>query len=174
MTKRSGWYLSNFLVWELVIAVLASAGLIFGTEYFWGRDVIETFLEGSRQAVYGTIATLCGSLLGFILAGVSIILVFGRMERFKILKQSGHLRTVFIVYFQGIQWMAITTVFAVVALLWDTDESPAMIATYGLVTLVLISSLRLYRCVWVLKEITMVASLPSESGSDDDVDEKVA
>src|SRR5207249_620650 len=93
-------------------------------EMLWGRDAFVEALKGSRQQLYSTIASVAGSLLGFILTAVSIVLVLSPSPRFRILRESGQLERAYRVYFQAILWLAASTVLSFVALLLDTDRSP--------------------------------------------------
>jgi hypothetical protein len=141
---------------EFGLAVLATALIVFLIECKWGREDFRDALDQNRQALYSTSASLAGSLLGFAIAAVSIILAVGQMPRFRLLRESAQRDTVFRVYFQAILWLAVTTVWALAALVADTDATPRPVFAYGLIGLALISALRLSRCVWVLRVVTTI------------------
>ena len=115
-------------------------------------------LKGSRQALYTALASTGGSLLGFILTSVSVVMIFGQMPRFNLLRDKGRYNEAFGVYFQAIQWLAIATIWSILALLIDTDTAPKPVVTYVMLGLFILSSFRVYRCVWLLKVLVALAA----------------
>lgn len=149
--RKVNWYQSNFLLAEFLLSILIGVVFYIVSESLVGRDVMLSGLEGARSTLYGTLASLGGSLFGFILAGISIIAAFGGMGRFKILRDSGQFETIFHVYYQAIVWLAITVIWSLVGLLFDSDASPNAHVFYVLMWLVTLSALRIGRCVWLLR-----------------------
>jgi hypothetical protein len=161
LQKNSGvtdFYNRNFLWLELVIAALTAILFCVCVEFCWTRDEFAEFLKGSRQTVYASIVSLAGSLLGFVIATIPIILGFGQMNRLKIVRESGHYQQIFHIFFQAIQWLSAAIFGAIFAIMFDKDTHPRAFVTYGMVFLFLAVVVRVFRCVWVLKKITLIAT----------------
>jgi hypothetical protein len=156
------WYKRHFLFAEFAASVAMAATAVCAIELLGGRQPLMDTLRGVRASVYSTIASLAGSLLGFVLAAVSIIMIFGQMPRMKLVKDSGQYVTIFNVYFQSILWLAVATMWAVVGLLLDTDAVPRRWITYAMLWLVILVIVRMYRCVWVLQEVTKIGALKTK------------
>jgi hypothetical protein len=115
----------------------------------------ECLVEKGRGDLYDSVASVAGSLLGFVTSAVSIILVFG--QSLQVLEDSGHYTTIFDVFYQAIIWLAVTTVWSLIGLFMDTGDAVQFWALYGTIGFLLISSLRVFRCVWILKKVTTLA-----------------
>jgi hypothetical protein len=149
------WYEKNFLEIEFGIGVALGVGVALFFQCFVGTKLLTEALNLNRLYLYSTIAAICGSLLGFVITEASIIIVFGNTTQAKKLKDDGHLKTVFNINFQAINWLGVTGIWMIICLILDTDKSPRPWIFYVGVGLASISVLRIYRCVWVLKGITM-------------------
>jgi len=158
MSRIADFYHRHFLWLELLFAAAAAMAFMGFTELAWGHGCFADFLKGSRQPVYGSVASLTGSLLGFVIAAVPITLGFVQMPRLKVVRDSEAYPEVFRIFFQGIYWLSFAAVWSLVALLTDTDASPRVYVAYIMVFLFLASAVRVCRCVWVLKRITTIAT----------------
>ena len=78
----------NMLLIDFIVALALAALAILGIEKGFGRESLEKLLNQDRQALYGTVAQVSASLLGFILAAVTIILAFSDVQRLKVLRAS--------------------------------------------------------------------------------------
>src|SRR5438046_2622337 len=117
-------YERNFLMIECLVSVAITVLLVIGINRIYGEAAVMGALKGSRQALYTALASTGGSLLGFILTSVSVVMIFGQMPRFNLLRDKGRYNEAFGVYFQAIQWLAIATIWSILALLIDTDTAP--------------------------------------------------
>lgn len=152
------FYEKHMLLIELMAAIALTAIVVAIIERVIGRQAMEEMLKSDRQALYTTTAQVSASLVGFILAAVTVVLGFSQLPRLRILRQSEQYSRIFDVFFGAIKWLAVTTVWAFVALVLDTDNSPKGWVTYGLLALAAISSIRVYRCVWIMKQLTAAAT----------------
>ena len=160
MKRLSTWYEKNFSCIEFFAAVLVAAAFFAATRFHKISSAIELILNGSHQTLYATIASIGGSLLGFILTAVSIVIVFGQLPKLRILRQSQQYANVFRVFFQAVNWLAFTTIWALIGLLVDRDSAPSMPVTSIMLFLAVLSAFRVYRCIWVMRAITEIASRP--------------
>src|SRR5947207_3431345 len=124
MSRASDFYHRHFLWIELVLAAVATFAFWGGTRLVSSQDLVTNLLTGNRHALYGGIVTLTGSLLGFVIAAVPIILGFAQMPRLKVVRDSTQYPEVFRLFFQAIYWLSLAAIGALVSLLTDTDATP--------------------------------------------------
>src|SRR5262249_20667310 len=134
-----------------VCLVLAFVGIV---EWVVGRSTFACVISGNRQAIYGSIASVAGSLLGFVITAVSVVLALAQERQMRVLRDSGRIHDVFDINFQAITWLGAATVWAFVGLVADTDKNPAFWATYVMMWLSILVFFRVIRCIWILKVIT--------------------
>ena len=143
----------DFLIFEFFLSVLLTGIIVIVVYYFSLYCNIVQALDGIRASFYGTIAQIEGALLGFVIAGVSILLTMSESPAMKILKTSPYFRIIYDVFTNSAKYFAISTVTPLVAMLFDKDQAPNLYFTYLVVWCVIISILRLARCLWILNEI---------------------
>lgn len=147
------WWKIYFLKVELGIALLFTAVFIIWAQCFGGQVVIERILKENRSDIYGALAAVFGSLLGFIITAVSIILGYTTNDRLTIVRESKHYALLWEVFTAAIRILSVATIAALVGLVVDRDSSPVYIVLYINVFTTTLSSFRLARCVWVLENI---------------------
>ena len=150
-------YEQNFQTYDLFLSLLSTAVIAIVLDKYWGRDQILQLLAVNRTGIYTSIAQISGSLLGFIIATVTIILGIGEIPGMEILRTSKHFGTLFSVYFNAIRVLALTTVWALVSLVFDTQSDPKPIMTCVVLWTVILSIRYVQRCVWILKRLIMLA-----------------
>lgn len=156
MTRARKFYEKHFLPMEFILSIVVAVAFAAAFELHFGRDGLFASIDKNRANVYGAVASVCGSLLGFVISAVSVILVFGQHLQF--LKATGHYPTVFEVFFQTILWLAAATMWSFVGMVVDTAGSERIWVAYVMLWLSILVVLRVYRCVWLLKKITAVAA----------------
>ncbi|MBK9119769.1 MAG: hypothetical protein IPM18_09250 [Phycisphaerales bacterium] len=153
----------HFLGCELVTVLVLFVAFIAWAEYFGGYSHIADILKDRKGAIYGTLAAIFGSLLGFAITAESIVLGLSGHERLDIVRSSRHYPTLWRVFTATIRALAVAAAAALVALIADRDGTPAPWALYACVLGILLVIARLSRCVWVLEQVThLVATAPSE------------
>jgi hypothetical protein len=157
MTALKQYYEKHFLVLEFVASVFAACIFTLFLEFYIGRANFFSSVDENRPNLYAAVADITGSLLGFVISAVSVLLVFGSQLRF--LKDSGQLPVIFNVFFQSIIWLAIATAWAFVGLLADTTGTSRIWILYVMLWLMGLAAMRVYRCVWILKKITLLATM---------------
>src|SRR5688572_11782627 len=90
---------AHVLGYDLVIALTFSAVVVTVIELLWGRSQVIQTLNGTRQGIYGALASIAGSLLGFSIATVSIVMGFIQAPQLQILRESRHHQTLYDVFF---------------------------------------------------------------------------
>ena len=86
----SAFYGSRFLQIELLIAVLAWLVFMYWALQRGGEDLLVMILRNNRADIYGTVASICGSLFGFCITAVSVVMIASGSERLKVVRESRH------------------------------------------------------------------------------------
>jgi hypothetical protein len=147
------WWRQKFLVVEFWISILVASGLFVWWEYGDATKVLTDIVKGNRSTIYGTMASLSGSLLGFVIATQSIVLGFSGSERLKILRNSKYYEQLWKVFTSSIRVLGSTTLLWLVALFFDRETSSRPLLLICCLAVTFLALLRLARCVWVLERI---------------------
>jgi hypothetical protein len=157
-------YEKDFLRIEFVISVIIGIAIWLLVDNVVTRPSFNDFLIGTRQAIYSAVASTAGSLLGFVLATISIVMIFGESPRLGLLRTSKQYETVYSVFFQAVSWLGFATLWAFVGLVCDTDQRPHSEIALVMIFLVILVIFRVARCVWILKSITSLATSQNGAG----------
>ena len=115
-------------------------------------------LTNNHGVVYGTLASICASLLGFTITATSIVLVSASTPRLRILRNSRHYPVMWRVFRAAIRALALGTVLSLVALVVGRDRVLSDPVLFFLVFAVLLSCLRIARAIWVLENIIVIVA----------------
>ena len=158
MTLLPKWWRTYFLPTEFWLAVLGGASFVTWASLYGGGAILEDTLKGNRGAVYGSLASIFGSLLGFAITAVSIMVAFSTNDRLTVVRESKHYAVLWEVFTATIRTLGFATVVALFGLVLDRDNHPMNAMLYLTVFASVLAALRLARCVWVLENvITLVA-----------------
>ena len=152
MSNIKSFYQHHFMAVDLIVSILLAV-LIWGEHRYLGFIPLITSFSENHQILYGTLASVCGSLLGFVVTAVSIIFSLSTRRVFRVLVDSNHHQTLFTVYFNSVLFLALATIWALVGILFDTKLSPTPWITCTMLGLTVIVMFRIYRCIWILKEM---------------------
>lgn len=150
------WYKRNFLNIELVVGIVLGLGVLYWGTQMEGAACIDKVLQGNRAAVYGTLASIFGSLLGFAIAAVSIVLGFISSRKLETVRKSRYYPLLWRCFVSSIRWLGIATIASLVILVVDRDANPAFWAFYAMTTIVSVSSLRVFRAIWILESVIKI------------------
>lgn len=137
--------------------------LILTAAFIWwaircgGFELIEAVLGRNRPQVYGTLATIFGSLLGFIIVAVSVVKTTVQSERFQALRAGRAYEQLWKVYFSSIRALATATVVSLVALIFDRPGNPERWLVVAVFGLGLYAAVRLARAVWALERVVKLS-----------------
>lgn len=87
MKRALSWWAQNFLWAEFAASVVLTAAFVVWANWFDGQSVIAKTIDGNRAAVYGALASIFGSLLGFAIIAESIVLGLSGSERLAYARQ---------------------------------------------------------------------------------------
>lgn len=155
------WWRAHFLGAELVLSVVLAGAVIIWSERYGGWASVHSFLTGARSGMYAALASIYGSLFGFVIATVAVVLGFSTSDRLKPLRDSRQYLTLWRVFKSAIWTLAFATVAAVAALVLDRDASPMRLAFYLVFGTSILVAARLGRCIWVLENMIDIVTAPS-------------
>jgi len=143
----------HFLGIESGVAAVASLILL---AWVLKTNQLPAFLQGNRGAFYGTVASIEGALLGFVIATVTIVMGFSSSPQFAIVRGSPHYQTLWLVFSSAIRALGIATAATLVALLLDRDTGHNVWAMMACLGSGIWAGLRVWRVVWVLEKSVSV------------------
>ncbi len=144
----------HFMMAELVISIVLSIIILFIVlPKVLGSTSVDDWVLSIRINLYPVIASISGALLGFVITGVSIILVFSDSDKLEHIKGRKQYPTVYKVYFWTIKCLAVTTIISVFGIVISTYST---IWFYLLFISSVISTFAVYNCIWALEKITEI------------------
>jgi hypothetical protein len=112
---------NHYRLWDTSVAILAWA-VTWGLGRLNAKWVAD-LLSGDRSSLYGTVASIFGALLGFVITSLSIVIGFMSSERMEHLRKAKVGLAIFGVFIWGSIWVGIATVVPLVGLVFDRDGS---------------------------------------------------
>lgn len=162
---RAFWR-KHFLGCELAVVVVATGLFVLWAERFGGVAELQRLLDNRRSTVYGTFAAIAGSLLGFVIATISIVLgMFSWGKRLDRVRGSTAYATLWAVFTASIKAMGFATLVLLLALLFDCDQAPKWWLFYLATGSVLLALARLWRSVWVLENVIKIVASERRDGA---------
>ena len=119
---------------------------------------MNTILDGNRAAVYGAVASIFGSLLGFVITATSVVLGFSVSEKLNVLRASTEYPKLWKTFSSTIWTLGITTLVALVCLLIDKDKTPVELIVPVVFIFIIISIFRIARTIWALENIILLVT----------------
>ena len=156
MSRLIRWWNLYFLFYEVVISLLAASLLLVWVTKLGGSVAVNSILNGNRSAIYGALASIFGTLLGFVITALSIIIGYSASEKFEFLKKQKHYSTLWDVLIKTIRALSWATVAMIIGLIFDRDSSPNNIIFCFCAYTALLSLLRLWSCIWVLENVIRI------------------
>jgi hypothetical protein len=148
-------YNKNFLQMELILSILFAICVIYILNYLKSPDIIAYWLSQNKNNIYSLFASINGTMLGFVFTGMSIILVFTESEKLRRLKRSKHYKTIFIIYFSTIKYLGLATAVPILGIIFNNEYN--MYLFYLIIWSIIISVLRIWRCMWVLESLIVIS-----------------
>jgi hypothetical protein len=147
----------RFLLYEgLVVLLLAGGFLGWLTLRAGSVEALNSVLHDNRGSVYGALASIFGSLLGFAITALSLAITFSQDAKMELVRRSEHYGTMWDVFTKSITALSFATLAALLGLVVDREHSPSSWITALVVWASLLSIARLWRCVWILERVVDV------------------
>lgn len=123
---------------------------------FDGASQLDSIMANSRASVYQTIAATAGSLLGFSITATSIIFGLALHESLTLLRGSEPYPALWKTLFQTTYFLGALTVVSLVSMVFDKDGSPCHLLFALTLMLTMLSIVRIWRTIWILKRIVHI------------------
>ena len=159
MNLRRYWE-ANFLTMELALAIVLSLLFSIWSETVNAGSFIYAVFTGNRVPLYGALVALFGSLLGFSITAVSIVLGYANSEKLEIVRNSDHYQDLWNTFKSAIKVLAFATITSLIGLILDRDTLPNNLILYINIFAAFLSFLRIGRCIWVLENIIAIVTKP--------------
>ncbi len=104
--------------------------------------------------------TVEATLLGFIVAVLTIVLGYAQATRFEIVRRSRHWNALFGSYTRAMRWAAYATASLLIGLLADRDSDPHPVVTALCAASLLMSAAVLARMLWITERVVRVVITP--------------
>ena len=158
----SRWWRRHFLAAEFAVAVVATLMLVYLVHYSRFAACVDSIVAISHPFVYGTLASICGSLLGFNLTAASIVLATtnSNSPRLHVVRRSEHYGAIWKVFGATAKALATATVLALAGLVIDRTGALGVPLHWSIVFAFLLSCLRVFRSVWVLGNVIALTARP--------------
>ncbi len=154
------WRKKHFLGMEAGAVVLFTLLLVAWFCFHEGESHVNALMQGNRANIYGTMATIAGSLLGFSVTTTSIMLGFSSSARLSVVRNSKHYPVLWKTCFQTIRYLGYLTVIALLCLIGDRDSAPVSWLVLPFFMSVGLSVVRLARMVWILERVIEIIVKP--------------
>jgi predicted permease len=152
----------RFLKAEFALAVVVSVVFVVWAESWGGLSLIAGTTEARLSDIYGVLAQIYASLLGFVITVVSIILGYSTNPRLAILRSSRHYNDLWRTFKSAIRALSLATLTSLLGLVFQKNDAlPLRIALYPCVFATILSCLRLGRCIWILNGVIAVVTKPN-------------
>ena len=149
------------LLFELIIFVILFVVLWRVLEVHAVHRHLYSYLANQRGGLYTTLLTVEATLLGFVVAVLTIVLGYAQATRFEIIRKSRYWTALFESYTRGVRWTAYPTVLLLIGLLVDRDSSPHPVVTALCMAGLLMSTAVLARMLWVTERVVWVVVTPA-------------
>lgn len=157
MRMKKYWE-AHFLLLEILVPGIMCALFVSWSAWLDKGVFISQIFAESRGVIYSTLAALFGSMLGFVITSVSIILGYANNEKLEIVRESRYYPTIWTVFKSTIKILAVATLLALLGLIADKDAQPLDFILYLNIYFVVISFFRIGRCIWVLENIIAIVT----------------
>jgi hypothetical protein len=141
---------------ELIIFVVLFVVLWRITAIHTVQRHLYSYLMNQRSGLYTTLLTVEATLLGFIVAILTIVLGYAQASRFEIVRRSRHWTALFGSYTRAVRWSAYASALFLTGLLGDRDSSPHPVITALCMAGLLMSVAVLARMLWVTERVVWV------------------
>ena len=156
--KLKRFWEAHFLPMEFALALVLSLLFSIWSEKVNAGSFVTTLLKDNREALYAALVALFGSLLGFSITAVSIVLGYANSDKLEIVRKSAHYADLWSTFRSAIKVLAFATITSLIGLILDRDALPNNLILYVNIFASILSFLRIGRCIWVLENIIAIVT----------------
>ena len=154
------WWRSKFLLIDLLLAITITIAFITWCQFFSGKLIIGSIVLQNRPTTFGTLATIYGTLLGFIITSVSIIIGYANNPRMDLVTHSKHYSDLWNTYIKTVWVLACATIFSIISLIFDHKNEMNWYLFYLNTFFMLLSIFRISRSIQLLEKVIKIITKP--------------
>lgn len=161
MSRALRWWRRHFLGVELAFVVIvwcAAAAYVFR---FGGSAALDAMLDQNRASVYASLATAATTLLGLLVASLSVTAGYVASPRLTIVRQSKQFPQVGRIFTQSIGALGLLALASFVSLVFDTEDRGSVVFAIGVLFFFLVAAARVWRSIWIVQRMVTVVFLPA-------------
>jgi len=166
MTFLPSWWRRHFLWAELCLALIVTLAFFLWCDHFGGWIPVIDVLKDNRSAIYQTATSIFGSLLGFVIAALSLLISLSGSPSLKLVQESSHYPTLWKTFATANRALSLATVASFLALIFDRDSSPSRLIFFAVFYSAMLAALRMARCVWILEQVVRVVAGKTKAAVD--------
>ncbi|HVC80829.1 MAG TPA: hypothetical protein VNL35_10075 [Chloroflexota bacterium] len=153
----------RFLGIEFCVAILITGIFALGAWICQSRgiSVADALLGQQRTTVYATLASICGSLLGFSITVTFIVVGFAESHRLEVVRNSQSYPILWRTLAASVRALGGATLVTIGALLLDRDNDPKAWVMVAVAGMMILAIFRVSRTIWVLERVIMLITGPS-------------
>ncbi len=150
-------YRLHFLFYETIVAFAVAFVSILLSEHIFGYEQVVNAIVLSRPSLYPLVAQISGTLLGFAITAVSIIISLTDKGIFEEFRRSNHFGDLYKIYFSTIKWLGANTALSIAGVFVSSVADLYFFFVFLFFSIT--SVLRLWRTIWVLINLVDIVLL---------------
>lgn len=139
-----------------VFAAISVAGAVALVRWTKLDNLIKEILNDNRGDLYPAIVGLEGTILGFVLAALTIVLGYSQAPRFETLRKSKHWQSIFRTYIRSVKWTGLALIAAITGLIFDRNNAPNPAISIVVASSGLAATFWLWRVLFVTEGVVKV------------------
>jgi hypothetical protein len=151
MKKVIAFFKWHFLLGDTLVFILGHCVLDFILQKT-GNKTLVLLISGNASQLFPIFFNTGITLLGFLLTGLSIVLVFLKDEALEPLKEHGYFKDILHIYLNAILVSALFTASSFLGLVLGPNQ--IIMRVTGIIIFIMIA--RIWRCVWIIEQITII------------------
>lgn len=162
------YYERHFRRLDWIVPLVISVLIFVVLRFHFGDAAVMEAAKGDRAALYGAIAAVGGSLLGFAIALIPLTQGLIWLPGLELTRSSRHAKSLFDTFLDSVIALGLLTLASLVALLFDRETAPHVEFQYGVGLLAIVAIWKLGRAVHLMWLVLMVALVSVQQGDRND------
>lgn len=152
----------SFIKYERNTTIVVAVVIASCLERIVGTNEVETFLENQRMLVFPVLSTLFGALLGLVIAAATIVVERLSSGALPVIVESGKGPEMGQVFISSLVALGLATLVSLLLVI-PINEAFDRFLLYLWLGVVLLSTVRVCRVVWIISHILKIETTPTGS-----------
>jgi len=153
MTRRLPAFAKELVLFVVISIIVYRLSLISEV-----NGPIQVMMKGRRKELYAASLGLHGTLLGFIVAAITIALTYVNSPRFEIVRRTRQWPHLFGSYTRSMRWAASATLLSFTALLVDNDAASNQLFMISCFVSIIFAGCSIAHMLWVTEKTVKIAT----------------